>query len=157
MASGQPQLIVSTQDLQSFIDQQNALTATNFMDTMGGVASTVSDADFVAPANEVEATIAAVWQDVFGVERVGRFDNFFDLGGYSLLAIQLVSRLRDALNMEDFPLSSLFESPTVAQLAEIAASQQEEELSDEIEALLMEITALSAEELQAALLAEMDF
>jgi len=164
LASRQPQLIVSTQDLQRFIEQQNALTATNFMDEMGGAARTVSDGDpsyvrasFVAPANEVEQTIAAVWQDVFGVERVGRFDNFFDLGGHSLLAIQLVSRMRDALKMEDFPLSSLFESPTVAGLAEIAASQQEEELSDEIEALLMEIEGLSAEELETALLAEMDF
>lgn len=90
------------------------------------------------------------------IERIGRHNNFFDLGGHSLLAIQLISRMRDALEMDDLPLSSLFESPTVAELAEIAAASEDEATAEELEALLMEIEGLTEEELEAALLAEMD-
>ena len=160
LASGEPQIIVSSEDLQGVIDQQNALTATSFMNTVGGVAGSVSDADFVAPINEIEATIAAVWQNVFGIERIGRHDNFFDLGGHSLLAIQLMSEMREVLEIDELPLSSLFERPTVAQLAEIVDDIEEEEEEDttaeELEALLMEIEGLSDEELEAALLTAMD-
>ncbi len=158
LSSGEPQIIVSTQDLQAWIDQQNTLTSDNFMDQLDSVqpVHSISDEDFVAPANETEASIAAVWAEVFGVERVGRHDNFFDLGGHSLLAIQLISRTREALHLDELPLSRLFETPTVAGLAEFAASRQQELAnSDEIAALLQEIEGLSEAEIEAALLQEM--
>jgi acyl carrier protein len=70
----------------------------------------------LAPRTAVEQTVADIWVDVLGLKRVSVDDDFFDLGGHSLKATQVVSRLRAALGM-DVPLSALFETPTVAGLA----------------------------------------
>jgi acyl carrier protein len=72
---------------------------------------------FEAPRTPVEETVAGLVAQVLGIERVGIHDNFFDLGGHSLLATKMVSRLRETFAI-DLPLRSLFESPTVAGLAE---------------------------------------
>jgi acyl carrier protein len=78
---------------------------------------------FVAPRTSVEAELARVWANLLNVERVGIYDNFFDLGGHSLLATQLVSRIRDAFQIE-LALKSFFETPTIANLAIVIAQQQ---------------------------------
>ena len=75
------------------------------------------DASFVAPRGPIEEDVASAWKAVLRLERVGAYDNFFDVGGHSLLATQVVSRLRDATGVA-VPLRALFESPTVAGLAE---------------------------------------
>lgn len=72
---------------------------------------------FAAPRGPLEESIAAIWAAVLKVDRVGVHDNFFRLGGHSLLATQVVSRVRAACG-SDLPLRALFESPTVAGLAE---------------------------------------
>ncbi|MGE0127977.1 MAG: amino acid adenylation domain-containing protein [Blastocatellales bacterium] len=72
---------------------------------------------FVAPRNPVEELLAGIWTDVLEIERVGVHDNFFDLGGHSLLATKLFSRIRDTFQVE-LPLADLFDSSTVAALAE---------------------------------------
>ncbi|MBD2083577.1 non-ribosomal peptide synthetase [Trichocoleus sp. ST-U3] len=72
---------------------------------------------YIAPRTAIEEVVAGIWTQVLGLEQVGMRDRFFDLGGHSLLATQVISRLREAFQVE-IPLRSLFESPTVAGLAE---------------------------------------
>ncbi|MBV8887998.1 MAG: amino acid adenylation domain-containing protein, partial [Chroococcidiopsidaceae cyanobacterium CP_BM_RX_35] len=71
----------------------------------------------VPPRSVVEEVLVGIWSEVLGLKRVGIHDNFFELGGHSLLATQLISRVRDAFQIE-LPLRSLFEKATVAKLAE---------------------------------------
>jgi acyl transferase domain-containing protein len=68
-------------------------------------------------ADEVEEGVAEIWRKLLGVERVGAYDNFFALGGHSMLGAQLLASLRAAFHVE-IPLPSLFEVPTVAGMAE---------------------------------------
>ncbi|MEV0677472.1 non-ribosomal peptide synthase/polyketide synthase [Actinosynnema sp. NPDC050436] len=81
------------------------------------------DDDFVAPATPAEAELARIWAEVLGAERVGAHDNFFTLGGDSILSIQLVSRARQA----GFRLTSrdVFRHQTVAELAQVSANAPE--------------------------------
>jgi amino acid adenylation domain-containing protein len=74
-------------------------------------------ATFVAPRNSVEQEVAEIWVQVLGIDKVGIYDNFFLLGGHSLLATQVISRIQKTFEVE-LPLRCLFESPTVAGLAE---------------------------------------
>jgi amino acid adenylation domain-containing protein/non-ribosomal peptide synthase protein (TIGR01720 family) len=76
--------------------------------------------DFVAPAQGLETQLALIWQDVLQVEQVGRNDNFFALGGHSLLVLQVISRVRQQLHLE-LSVSSLFSAATLAEFAERAA------------------------------------
>src|SRR5262249_40384717 len=74
------------------------------------------DRPWVAPRGPVEEAIAGVWREVLGVDRVGAHDDFFQLGGHSLRATQVVSRVRDAFGV-GLPLRRLYEAPTPSGLA----------------------------------------
>lgn len=76
-----------------------------------------ADGPYVAPRSELERLIADVWREALEVERVGVRDNFFNLGGHSLLLIRVNNRLRETLRME-LPVVELFKYPTVSALAE---------------------------------------
>jgi aspartate racemase len=80
--------------------------------------STKPTDSFVAPQTPLEEKIAAIWTDVLGVERVGMTDNFFDLGGHSLLGLRLVNQLREALGA-NLALAIVFEAPTAARMADL--------------------------------------
>ncbi|MEW6304922.1 MAG: amino acid adenylation domain-containing protein [Verrucomicrobiota bacterium] len=69
----------------------------------------------LAPRTKVEKTIAGIWRDVLGVKDVGLEDNFFEMGGHSLLLVQVHDRLRTALG-RDVPLTKLFQHPTITGL-----------------------------------------
>jgi amino acid adenylation domain-containing protein len=74
-------------------------------------------ATFAAPTSELERTIAAIWREVLGVDQVGVQDNFFDLGGHSLLVVRAQSRLSAALG-RDLSIVELFQHTTIAALAQ---------------------------------------
>ena len=74
---------------------------------------------FAAPESPIERTLAAIWSELLGIERIGRNDNFFDLGGHSLLITRVRSRLEAAMGIE-LPLAQLFAAPTLAAAAAAA-------------------------------------
>jgi amino acid adenylation domain-containing protein len=102
-------------------------------------AAAPDDRPYVAPRTDAETRVAAVFAAVIGLERVGAHDNFFELGGHSLLATQAIWRLREDFGVE-LALRTLFEAPTVAELAAVVEDrliEQIEALSeDEVDALL---------------------
>lgn len=81
--------------------------------------------EFVAPRNDLEKRLAAIWCEVLGLEQVGLHDDFFELGGHSLLATRIVSRARQAFDIE-LPLRSLFEAGRLGDFAEWIARAQAE-------------------------------
>ena len=83
-----------------------------------GTARPALDNDYVAPRTSVEETLVRIWAEHLGLDQVGVHDNFLELGGDSLLAGQVTSRIRDSFQVE-IPLRSLFETPTVAGLATV--------------------------------------
>jgi acyl transferase domain-containing protein len=83
------------------------------------------DTPYVPPSNELESIIAKVWQEALGVDRLGIHDNFFDLGGNSLIGLRVVSRLRRELARE-IQVVSLFEGPTVSALAALLGTEANE-------------------------------
>jgi amino acid adenylation domain-containing protein len=85
------------------------------------------------PRTAAEEMLAGIWCEVLGVSQVGAFDDFFAIGGHSLLATQVVARLRAAVGVE-LPLRALFETPTLAELAQVVEEQlilQMDDLTDE--------------------------
>jgi amino acid adenylation domain-containing protein len=105
---------------------------------------------FVGPRTSVEEAIEKIWAEVLRLSKVSIHDNFFELGGHSLLVTQVISRLRKVFRVE-LPLRSLFESPTIAQLAErIEAAEREE-----ADRTLAELENLSDEEAERLLELEM--
>ncbi|MBD0343481.1 MAG: FkbM family methyltransferase [Coleofasciculus sp. Co-bin14] len=131
-----PQVVVSTRNLQAVIEQHEDFDLVNLLEKSEKSHLETSERQYtlktayVAPSNEIERTIARVYQELLGIEQVGIHDNFFDLGGHSLIAIKLISQLRKDLQVE-LSLRSLFEAPTVAELALVI----EDILVTELEAL----------------------
>jgi acyl transferase domain-containing protein/thioesterase domain-containing protein/aryl carrier-like protein len=77
---------------------------------------------FVAPRTPLEQELSELWSQLLGVTSIGVHDDFFELGGQSLIAVRLFSRIRKRYRV-DLPLSTLFEAPTIAQCATIIASE----------------------------------
>ena len=73
--------------------------------------------EYVAPRTEAEKQLAAIWGELFGIDRISAHDNFFDLGGDSLMAARLIAKLRD-ITQRNIPLAAIFAASTVADLAE---------------------------------------
>jgi acyl transferase domain-containing protein len=155
LAAPYPRVIVSSRDLHALLAEIDSVTADTLLAQMtahhGHHGEKVSrpglSTPFEPPRDELEERLAAVWQDLFGIEPIGRGDSFLELGGHSLLAIQMVTQIRAALEV-DLPVTALFESPTVAELAtSIRRARGEADEADEaeLEALLALVEGLSPE------------
>ena len=103
------------------------------------------ESPYVAPRDIVEQTIADIWQELLGIDQVGIHDNFLNLGGHSLMALQVLARLRRAFQVE-FSVRVLFETPTVAGLAEAiehTRSRKRKEDDEDLARMLGEVESLS--------------
>ncbi|HLF24978.1 MAG TPA: SDR family NAD(P)-dependent oxidoreductase [Anaerolineae bacterium] len=118
------QLVVSTGDLAARIEQWLAPKSAR-SETPAAPAEPAQlhprpnlQTAYMAPRNEIEQTLARLWQSALGVEQVGIHDNFFELGGTSLSGIQLIDQIKKAFNVH-LPAVSLYEGPTVSALAKL--------------------------------------
>jgi len=164
LATALPRVVVSAQDLPAVIAATDAFHAAELLAQVGraggggsgpGAARDAAAGPYVAPREGIEEKLAAIWQELFGIERIGVEDNFLALGGHSLLAIQLATQIRSLLGVE-LPVSTLFEHPTIADLARVVERESgaiAEPSEEDLDRLLAEVEELSAEEL-ARLLAE---
>jgi acyl carrier protein len=106
---------------------------------------------FVAPRDPVEQVLVGIWSDVLRVEKVGIQDSFFELGGDSILSLQIVSRIRATLQI-DVPLRALFEGPTVAGLAGVLRRDAEQYAElERVAAVVLSLAQLSDAEVEAML------
>ncbi|MCG6136129.1 MAG: acyltransferase domain-containing protein [Nostoc sp. LLA-1] len=130
------QIVVSTGNLQSRIDQWIKLEPLQEKNTDQKLNLSSSHSRpnlknaYVAPSNDVERKLADIFQELLGIEPIGIYDSFFALGGDSLTGTVLISQIRKIFQIE-LPVRSLFEAPTIAELALVI----EEILIEEIEQL----------------------
>ncbi|HEV8580106.1 MAG TPA: amino acid adenylation domain-containing protein [Thermoanaerobaculia bacterium] len=106
-----------------------------------------------APRDETESAILAIWRELFGLEGIGVDDDFLALGGDSLLATQIVSRVRAALGRE-VTVSAFLEAGTIARLAAACRSLPAAAAADQVGELLAHLESLSTQELEALLAAQ---
>jgi amino acid adenylation domain-containing protein len=100
---------------------------------LAAAASLGTGVEYVAPGDDVEKQIARVWEELLGVDRVGTHDNFFDIGGNSLLIIRSSSRLSKLLK-KDIPVVTLFNYPTIASLARYLKGKEKERDTGKVDA-----------------------
>ncbi len=131
LATGQSQIVVSSLDLAALIRQADA-TITADAAPRQTFERPDGDTDYVAPSTEIEKTLVGFWQDLLGVAKVGVEDSFFDLGGHSLIAVRLFSKIKKTYQVE-FPISVLFEAPTIATCAAMIAERTGADASGAVE------------------------
>ena len=117
---------------------------------------------YVAPSTDIEAGLVKIWCEVLRLKQVGVQDNFFDVGGHSLLAVQVISRIRRNFDVE-VSVRSIFEEPVIARLAETVARAQADGVKakrpimtkqtpvDGKDMLIAQLDKLSPEEIRALL------
>lgn len=109
------------------------------------------DPPYVAPRSRVEVTLKLIWSEVLSLDRVGIHDNFFDLGGHSLAASRVISRVIQYFKL-DLPLKALFDAPTIAQMAQIVDRYRGAQIADrELAQVLAEVEQTSEQEAQQQL------
>ena len=151
------QIVVSRRNFAEVLEQYRSQRLADLIATMGSGDRAVVrhprpnlETPYVAPQSPQEQLIASIWQDLFGLEAVGIHDRFFDLGGSSLLAIQLIARLRQALQ-RDLSMEVVFTHPTVFKLSEYLTPPPDlsaDQLA-EVERIAAELALLSDEERSA--------
>jgi amino acid adenylation domain-containing protein len=112
-----------------------------------------AESEAAPPRTQTQEMLAEIWRKLLKVEGVGINDNFFELGGHSLLATQVITKVRDAFEV-NLPQRAMFDAPTIAGLSDLIARGRIGPESAELEEVLKEVEALTADEAQDALLRE---
>jgi phthiocerol/phenolphthiocerol synthesis type-I polyketide synthase E len=130
-----PQVLVSPQDLGVIFKPSEVEVSTSASTQIADKTLQVTrvlhprpsqlNSTYVAPSNETERAIANIWQQVLGIEKVGIYDNFFDLGGDSLQGAQLIARLNQEFSTK-IAAYNLYVAPTVSSISEIISPTQHE-------------------------------
>jgi acyl carrier protein len=106
---------------------------------------------YCAPQSEIERLLAEIWAEVLAVDRVGIHDNFFDLGGHSLAASRVISRVIQTFKL-DLPVKALFDAPTVARMADVLSQNQAHRANHAaLEQMLRLVETMTEEEAQRCL------
>ena len=92
------------------------------MDVLTSSNTALTSSEYEEPQGELEQAIAALWKEVFHLDRVGRNDNFFELGGNSLLGMDLSASFTNRLGA-DVPVLLIFQHPSVRELAEVIGEE----------------------------------
>jgi acyl carrier protein len=124
-----PQVIVSTSDFYKLIEEEKpAAKAVESTEEAGaakpaaGYSRPSLSTPYEEPANEIEKAIAAIWQGILGIDRIGANDDFTELGGNSLLVVQTVANMADTFQI-DLPMEAFYQNPTVGALADVVVEQ----------------------------------
>ena len=121
LALNLPQVVISSLDLEALRAQVN--TPVQVVEDEGQSFDRPDlDSDYIAPRNPTEEALAAIWQNLLGVSQIGMNDSFFDLGGHSLIAVRLFAQINREMGVQ-FPISVLFEAPTIAKCAEMIVAR----------------------------------
>ena len=135
--TNQPQFLISTHELeerirQHVIDEMESIEGEEDVLTESQVDDDRPDLDndYVAPESETEKAVTAIWRKLFGIQQIGIHDNFFQLGGDSLLATQLLNKLNHNYAEAKLALSNLFENPTIAGLSKIIVQSDKGEVEE---------------------------
>lgn len=120
-----PQVAICALPVAQVIESTRKLTQESVEETLDTTAAPAGPErhatdSYVAPRNALEQTIARLWGEVLGAGEIGMTDDFFEIGGNSLIAVQLISMLRKEVGVR-LPMRSLFEQPTVAGTAALVA------------------------------------
>jgi amino acid adenylation domain-containing protein len=101
-----------------------------------------------APRSDIETLLAKIWAEVLAIDRVGIHDNFFDLGGHSLAASRVISRVIQSFKLV-LPVRALYDAPTVARMAEVVKQNHAHRADDaELEQMLRQVETMTEEEAQ---------
>ena len=122
LAADLPQVVVASRDLRGMLAEALLAQESQTAQGHGGgkAARPWLSTIYVEPRDDREATLAGLWQELFGIAPIGADDSFFELGGHSLLATQLAVRVRDTFGVE-LPVRAIFQAATVAEQAELVA------------------------------------
>ena len=103
---------------------------------------------YAAPRSDIETLLAKIWAEVLAIDRVGIHDNFFDLGGHSLAASRVISRVIQSFKLV-LPVRALYDAPTVARMAEVVKQNHAHRADDaELEQMLRQVETMTEEEAQ---------
>ncbi|MEM9447037.1 MAG: SDR family oxidoreductase [Cyanobacteria bacterium P01_E01_bin.6] len=153
-----PQIVVSTYDFLERITQQNAVKTQADAESLENANLPKSlhsrpelNNTYVAPRDAIEQAVTEIWQECLGIEQIGIYDDFFELGGDSLLALSLVASLRKSFKL-DLPLNELFNASNPAALSQvIVANEAKPGQTEKIAQVLHKIRGMSDEAIKQAL------